>query len=345
MRPAIAFGLVLILNAMAGVRAIAQTATANVAPAAPGTVVVNPTTTRGNLWTFFGFPDNTPGRVWARVRRSSLGSLVANATKPIGLFTGGTIGRPPGSSPSNSMPGGSAGAAPAAGSGGTAVAETAGAPAASDPAAGPKAIQSASASIKAYQAEAKATVAAIEELSSLDCNYWPEAKKAFITGLRVNRLECVRLASAKALGRGCCCNKETIEALRITVSASTEDGNPAESSPRVRAAAFSALQHCLNRPDSIAPGPSDAPPDLSPIEAPSPANYLAAQSADNHRARGDYYDVALSTRSDRQVIADSWRTLALLSMRAEASGAYPAHAAANRMPQASPGEIARASIP
>jgi len=66
-----------------------------------------------------------------------------------------------------------------------------------------------------------------------------------INALRTDRNECVRLEAAYALGRGCCCNKLTIEKLRLTVEGSDKDGNPPETSMRVRAAAAAALNHCL----------------------------------------------------------------------------------------------------
>ena len=40
------------------------------------------------------------------------------------------------------------------------------------------------------------------------------------------------------LNSGCCCNKETIEALNICVAGEDKDGNPPETSARVKGAAF-----------------------------------------------------------------------------------------------------------
>src|SRR5207302_4166245 len=65
-------------------------------------------------------------------------------------------------------------------------------------------------------------------------------------------------AAAKALNTGCCCDKKVIEALRLSVSGETTDGAPAETSPRVKASAFSALQNCLLKvPEDL---PAEAPP-------------------------------------------------------------------------------------
>lgn len=322
MRTSTTLGLVLLL-ASAGTT-MGQTG----APAPPVQVVTNPPRPPMTLWGFLGLSEDRIGRCCARFRRSQAGKLLTNLTKPVGLITGGVIGPSPGSSPVPPPPPASSGppaggVTPAGGSADGGVVRAAdaapgnGGSAGSDPAAGPKAIQSASAKIKAYQAEAAATVAAIDELATLDCNYWPEAKKALITALRVNRIECVRLAAARALGRGCCCNKDTIDALRIAVSGSVEDGNPAESSMRVKAAAFTALQHCLSRPDPIPPGTSDALPDLAPIEAPVPASYPVTRPVGARRVEGNRYEARLRARSDRQVLADAWRTLAVLSRSAE----------------------------
>src|SRR5207248_6163987 len=104
----------------------------------------------------------------------------------------------------------------------------------------------AAAKIKKDEAEAKARRAAVRYLGTVNCHYWPEAEAALIGSLRGDRNECVRWEAAMALGSGCCCTKKTIAALDITVTGSDKDGNPSETSERVRAAAMSALQHCLS---------------------------------------------------------------------------------------------------
>jgi hypothetical protein len=106
--------------------------------------------------------------------------------------------------------------------------------------------EAAAAKIKASEADAKARVAAVEYLSTVDCNRFPEAKKGLISALREDPNECVRFAAARALNSGCCCDQEVIEQLRICV-AGEKKGAPAETSPRVKAAAFAALQNCLMR--------------------------------------------------------------------------------------------------
>lgn len=131
--------------------------------------------------------------------------------------------------------------------------------------------------------DAKKRVEAVECLASVDCRYWPEAEKQLIASLRADKNEGVRLAAALVLGSGCCCTKNTIEALTMTVEGSSKDGNPVESSQRVRAAAASSLQHCLScytGPLTTAtppetPVPPEAPPGTAPqIPPPAPQNEL-----------------------------------------------------------------------
>ena len=98
----------------------------------------------------------------------------------------------------------------------------------------PGSAQGVAAAIKKDEAGAAARIAAVRYLATVDCSHWPEAAVALRTALREDRNECVRFEAAKALGSGCCCNKITLEALSISVSGSTRDGNFAESSERVR---------------------------------------------------------------------------------------------------------------
>ena len=106
--------------------------------------------------------------------------------------------------------------------------------------------EAAAAKIQASEADAKARVAAVEYLGTVDCNRFPEAKKALLAALREDPNECVRFAAARSLNSGCCCDQEVIEKLKISV-AGEKKGGPAETSCRVKAAAFSALQNCLMR--------------------------------------------------------------------------------------------------
>ncbi len=122
--------------------------------------------------------------------------------------------------------------------------------------------EAAAAKIQASEADAKARVAAVEYLGTVDCNRFPEAKKALLAALREDPNECVRFAAARSLNSGCCCDQEVIEKLKICV-ASEKKGGPAETSCRVKAAAFSALQNCLMRvpEEEEAPQPRRAAPE------------------------------------------------------------------------------------
>ena len=117
--------------------------------------------------------------------------------------------------------------------------------------------EAAAAKIQASEADAKARVAAVEYLGTVDCNRFPEAKKALLAALREDPNECVRFAAARSLNSGCCCDQEVIEKLRISV-AGEKKGGPAETSCRVKAAAFSALQNCLMRVPEEVGGPPAA---------------------------------------------------------------------------------------
>ena len=121
--------------------------------------------------------------------------------------------------------------------------------------------EAAAAKIQASEADAKARVAAVEYLGTVDCNRFPEAKKGLLAALREDPNECVRFAAARSLNSGCCCDQDVIEKLKTCV-AGEKKGGPAETSSRVRAAAFSALQNCLMRspeeeeaPQRRRPGP------------------------------------------------------------------------------------------
>ncbi|MBI3823698.1 MAG: HEAT repeat domain-containing protein [Planctomycetes bacterium] len=115
----------------------------------------------------------------------------------------------------------------------------------------------AAARIKQDEMEAKARRADVRFLGTVDCNRFPEAEKALIKALRTDRNECVRLEAALAMGNGCCCTRGTVEALMLTVTGSDKDGNPVETSPRVKHAATHALSMCQGRVQS--PEPPERP--------------------------------------------------------------------------------------
>jgi hypothetical protein len=100
--------------------------------------------------------------------------------------------------------------------------------------------------IKKEEAEAKARRAAVRYLGTVDCRRFVEAEAALIKSLRGDTNECVRWEAAMSLANGCCCTKNVLQALVITVSGK-KTNEPPECSPRVRAAAAYALERCLNR--------------------------------------------------------------------------------------------------
>ncbi len=178
----------------------------------------------------------------AKCCASPMGQLLNNSLKPVGALTGGLV--PPLCPPDAVNP--------------------------ADLAKPPDSVGGAAARIKADSAGAAARVAAVHYLAHADCHYWPEASAALIAALRADRNECVRFAAAQALGTGCCCNTATVLALTICVSESEQDGNPSETSERVRAAASVALANCVSRapapPLEMLPAP--VPPEKPPVEPP-----------------------------------------------------------------------------
>ena len=120
------------------------------------------------------------------------------------------------------------------------------------------------AKIKAEEAQAKAKIAAIEYLATVDCRYWPDAEAVLVERLRADRNECVRYAAARAMGTGCCCTKKTIAALKLVVECADTDGNPVERSERVKAAVVVRAEPLRGplRPPPPEPGerPTEPPP-------------------------------------------------------------------------------------
>lgn len=104
--------------------------------------------------------------------------------------------------------------------------------------------EGAAARIKKNEADAKARRAACRYLATVDCKRYPEAEAALIHSLRADENECVRYEAAIGFATGCCCTKRVLEALVLTVSGK-KTNDPAEASPRVRAAAAVALERCL----------------------------------------------------------------------------------------------------
>lgn len=190
-----------------------------VAPAVPGAVApaVPAAAPAGNLWSFLCMTPEQKARCKQKLCASPLIQMLGGMLAPVRAVSGGLLPRVcPG--PLDANPADLVKPADSA--------------------------EGAAARIKAREAEAKARRAAIRYLGTVDCRRYPEAEAALINGLRADENECVRFEAALALGNGCCCSKKIIEALTATVSG-VKTTEPAETSPRVRAAAAVALERCL----------------------------------------------------------------------------------------------------
>jgi hypothetical protein len=244
-------------------------------PGASGLTGAAPTTgTPGTLWNFLGISKANCAECKQKICASQFGMLLSSGMKPLSGLTGGIL---PGCCPPTSP-----------------------AQLAADEAAG--GAQGVAAKIKADEAAAKAKIAAIEYLATVDCNYWPDAAPALINSLRNERNECVRFAAARALGTGCCCNEKTVAALTLTVTSDTSDGAPAESSERVKAAAYFALQHC-----AVKVQPKRREPRERPNVRSRPENPAGYETASNNGAikLPTYYEEL----DPSKVVADARRAL------------------------------------
>lgn len=165
--------------------------------------------------------------------------------------------------------------------------------------------EGAASAIQANAAAAKARRAAVKYLGTVDCHWFPEAEAGLIGALRADPIECVRWEAAHQLRNGCCCTKKVIEALRICVQGSCEDGNPSENSPRVRAEAFLALQECLSCG-------SDGSPSMRPEmpQRPESPDAVAAAASNPYFHAIGYYREGIELRTREQVVADAQALLA-----------------------------------
>jgi hypothetical protein len=204
-------------------------------PGAAGTAAAAPAAAPKNIWSFFCKTPEQKAQCKANFCNSRIGQFINNMMMPASLATGGLLGP---LCPGPNEPNPADLAKPVTGA------------------------QGAAAKIKAEEAQAKAKIAAIEYLATVDCRYYPEAEAALINGLRAEKNECVRLAAAKAFASGCCCSANVVKALTITVNCSTKDKFPAEASELVRTYAYVALERCLRKcveaEDEIPPEPPPA---------------------------------------------------------------------------------------
>jgi hypothetical protein len=103
------------------------------------------------------------------------------------------------------------------------------------------------AKIKMDEAKASSRRAAVKYLATIDCQYYPEAESGIIAALRADRSENVRYEAAVALANCRGLTERMLEALNMTALGLELDGNPAETSDRVRGAARSSLYRCSSR--------------------------------------------------------------------------------------------------
>ncbi|HEV2950023.1 MAG TPA: hypothetical protein VGX70_21780 [Gemmataceae bacterium] len=259
-------------------------------PAAPAAA---PAAGGGTIWNFFGI--NKAGLKECKIKlcKSNIGILLGNTMKPMSAMSGGLL---PSCCPK-------------------VLNEDALNKAAKE---GPEAAkgdaQAAAAKIAKDEAEAKERRAAVRYLGTVDCHYWGSvAEPALQAALRSDRNECVRWEAAMALGNGCCCTKKTIASLTIsvygvekeglTVAGTFADGNPVETSERVKGAALAALQHCLScYTETVQPGPEK--PERGPEKTDKPvAQGPVAQGAVTFQPA--VYQKPVQARTMAQVVQDA----------------------------------------
>lgn len=215
----------------------AQAPAAPAAPAVPDLAGPSTGVDPGGLAKFLGISKDQKEARKRRCCKSPLMQLINNSMAPMRAFTGGALGNCCPTEPSQQdmqKPG----------------------------------VEGVCAKIKKDAAGVKARRAAVRCVGAADCHYWPEAEGALIGALRSDRSECVRWDAAVALGDGCCCTKRTMEALLISATGSDRDGNPAETCERVKAAAYTSLQHCLSCFSQEVPGDVKKGPEVPVPEKP-----------------------------------------------------------------------------
>ena len=207
------------------------------------------------VWGMFGITHDNIAACKLKICRSPLGPMLSSMTAgPLGAVSGGLL--------TNCCP-----------------PPTAAEIAALEAKGGPQGAAAVAAKIQADEADAKARVAAVEYLGTVDCRYWKEAQVALLNALRADRNECVRYAAARAFNNGCCCSKEVIETLRIVVAGEDSDGFPAESSTRIRGTAFAALQNCLMKVQMNNLPPEPLEPEKGPAATPTTAPAIQPERA------------------------------------------------------------------
>src|SRR5438270_4506364 len=291
--------------AVAGVLAGAGGAVAQVpgappiaAPALPGAAAAAPAAGAGgaagvagaagaaapkNIWSFFMKTPEQKAQCKAHFCQSRFGQFANNLLVPAAGITGGLIGPV---CPGPLTPNPADLAKPAASA------------------------QGAAAKIKAEEAQAKAKIAAVEYLASVDCRYYEEAELALINSLRREKNECVRIAAAKAFASGCCCTPKVVKALAAAVSGTNKDGAPAEVSELVKCYAYVALERCLRR---CVEEEAEVPPEPPPAAKKAMYEMLTPMGGTfeyaGHILLASYYPLA-AKETAAQVYADGRATLA-----------------------------------
>jgi hypothetical protein len=95
--------------------------------------------------------------------------------------------------------------------------------------------------IKIDEAQERARRAAVKYLATVDCHYYPEAETGLIAALRADHSERVRFEAVLAISQSRSLSPRMLEALYLTALGLDLDGNPAETSERVRATACQAI--------------------------------------------------------------------------------------------------------
>jgi hypothetical protein len=125
------------------------------------------------------------------------------------------------------------------------------------------------AKIKADELQGNSRIAAVRYLAGVDCRQYPEAEAGLVAALRTDPLENVRYETVLALG-GRATTPRLLEALSVTALGSDLDGNPAEWSERVRAAAHNVLNQRvfsgLGAPIAVRPPSEGWIPGAGPIQ-------------------------------------------------------------------------------
>jgi hypothetical protein len=181
----------------------------------------------------------------------------------------------------------------------------------------PLGVENTAAKFKAEEANVAARCAAVRYLGTLDYHYYPEAEDALVYHLRTDRNEGVRYEAALTLGKSCCFSNNTLAALLIAVQGNDADGNPSETSDRVKAVAMQALQHftCLlatvpdfQKQPETSPGPTaQAEAGNQSASGVQPAGYYSQQVP--RQLTSDLFDQACRVIAQSVSTSPAARTL------------------------------------